>query len=98
MNQFWHLLPPIQIKLMSVEAKRAVTDRLKAYILARAASGRDLFDSWRGQDPTFKQAIKVLDVCLMSFALLDLQAISSTFILRLQAPISQEQSDEDFSL
>ena len=38
MNQLWHLLPALTIKLMSIEAKRTVTNRLKSYILTRMAA------------------------------------------------------------
>ena len=97
MNQLRHLLPAIVIKLMSIEAQRAVTNRLKGYILARVASGNYLPDSWRGQHPPGKQVIEMIDVCLMSFRLLDLQAISST-VSRFQVAITQEKPDENFSL
>src|SRR2546426_147880 len=94
MDQLGHTLFLAIIELMSIEPKRSMTNSLKPDVFMRTV----LFLLRSSENPLLKELVHVTCILALFYAVFKFHSVRSPVILRLEMCISEEQSDQRFSL
>src|SRR3989338_3737815 len=102
MDEPRHLLFPLRIKLLCIEAKRAVTQGVEAIFFVRLCYTAKFHVSqsffWRSIRPLLKRLVEPVNVGALLDRVIKFQAIRPTIVLRFKMSVSQKSSEKNLFL